>query len=262
LTAVAALVVCSLLAGAVGGWFAPHRGTTTASPAVSVQSASVKPSSQLTKSGLSVAQVIAATKASVVSVETVVQQQQGPWVTNGRGAGTGIVLDNAGHILTNAHVVDGATSITVRLTSDTSPRTATLVAADTNADIAVLKVADPTGLVGATFASAGGANVGDDVVAIGNALALQGGLTVTEGIVSATGRSISTDSGSLTGLIQTDAAISSGNSGGPLVNAKGEVVGMNTAVATSSSSVSASNIGFAISIDVARAGAQRLLAGN
>ncbi len=90
------------------------------------------------------------------------------------------------------------------------------------------------------------------MVAIGNALALEGGPTVTEGIVSALGRSIDTDSGTLHGLIQTDAAISSGNSGGPLVNAAGQVIGMNTAVATSSGSVAASNIGFAISIDAIR----------
>jgi S1-C subfamily serine protease len=130
-------------------------------------------------------------------------------------------------------------------------REATLVGADTSADIAVVQV-DPTGLVAADLATSTAA-VGDDVVAIGNALALEGGLTVTEGIVSALDRSIDTSSGTLHGLLQTDAAISSGNSGGPLVNAQGQVIGMNTAVATSSGSVSASNIGFAISIDAIRA---------
>src|SRR4029077_5930355 len=104
--------------------------------------------------------------------------------------------------------------------------------------------------------------VGDDVVAIGNALALEGGLTVTEGIVSALDRSIETSSGPLHGLIQTDAAISSGNSGGALVNANGEVIGINTAVATSSGTVQASNIGFAIAIDKARSTATRLIAGR
>ena len=99
----------------------------------------------------------------------------------------------------------------------------------------------------ATFAS-GDVAVGDQVVAIGNALALDGGPTVTQGIVSALGRTIDTDQGTLTGLIQTDAAISSGNSGGPLVDAAGEVVGINTAVAASNGQQQASNIGFVIPI--------------
>ena len=93
--------------------------------------------------------------------------------------------------------------------------------------------------------------VGDSVVAIGNAHALEGGLTVTQGIVSAIDRSVETDQGTLDDLIQTDAAISSGNSGGPLVNVHGEVIGINSAVATSGGGVSASNIGFAIAIGTA-----------
>jgi putative serine protease PepD len=101
--------------------------------------------------------------------------------------------------------------------------------------------------------------VGDDVVAIGNALALEGGLTVTRGIVSALDRSIDTGTGTLTDLVQTDAAISSGNSGGALVNAAGEVIGINTAVAASSAGAVASNVGFAISIDHAMATVDRLV---
>jgi S1-C subfamily serine protease len=117
----------------------------------------------------------------------------------------------------------------------------------------VVQLDDPTGVVPAKLGSSEDVAVGDQVVAIGNALALEGGPTVTEGIVSALNRSIDTANGTLTGLIQTDAAISSGNSGGPLVNAAGQVIGMNTAVAASSGSVNASNIGFAISIDAIRA---------
>jgi S1-C subfamily serine protease len=93
-------------------------------------------------------------------------------------------------------------------------------------------------------------------------LALEGGMTVTQGIVSALGRSIDTSDGVLEGLIQSDTAISSGNSGGPLVNAAGEVIGINTAVATSSGGVTASNIGFAISIDRALSVVEDLLAAN
>ena len=117
-------------------------------------------------------------------------------------------------------------------------------------DIAVLQLDDATGVVPATTAT-GVAGVGDPVVAIGNALALEGGLTVTEGIVSALDRSIDTAQGHLDGLLQTDAAISSGNSGGPLANAAGEVVGINTAVASSGQGMQASNIGFVIPIATA-----------
>jgi putative serine protease PepD len=91
--------------------------------------------------------------------------------------------------------------------------------------------------------------VGDEVVAVGNALALEGDMTVTTGIVSALDRSLDTASGTLTDLVQTDAAISSGNSGGPLVDTDGRVVGINTAVATSGGGRQATNVGFAISID-------------
>jgi putative serine protease PepD len=122
----------------------------------------------------------------------------------------------------------------------------------------VLQLSDASGVKPATFASASPA-VGDPVVAIGNALALEGGPTVTQGIVSALGRSIDTEEGHLDGLIQTDAAISSGNSGGPLANAAGQVVGMNTAVAASGGTTQASNIGFVIPIAHALDIAQQLI---
>ncbi len=214
---------------------------------------------ELDGQALDVAAVLDRVEASVVSIETSVRSRRGPYVTEGQGAGTGIVLNDDGDILTNAHVVEGASTIMVTVPGDSSPRVATLVARDVSADVAVLHLEDATGLVAAALAEAGSTVVGDDVVAIGNALALEGGLTVTKGIVSALDRSIGTTSGTLTGLIQTDAAISSGNSGGPLVNAAGEVVGMNTAVAASSSGVEAANIGFAIAIDRAVTIAERLL---
>ncbi len=111
----------------------------------------------------------------------------------------------------------------------------------------MLQVDDTTGMKPATFADSSDVAVGDEVVAVGNALALEGGMTVTQGIVSALDRQIETEeSSSLTGLIQTDAPISSGNSGGPLVDTAGQVIGMNTAAASSSDTVNASNIGFAI----------------
>ena len=166
----------------------------------------------------------------------------------GRSVGTGVVLTSNGEILTNAHVVEGATSVVVRFAGETEPRTAKILATDIGNDLALIKV-EVTGLVAATFAEPGSVKIGDAVIAIGYALALDGGPTVTSGIVSAMKRTIETESGALNSLIQTDAAISSGNSGGPLVNLKGEVVGINTAVARGDSESAATNIGFSISVD-------------
>jgi S1-C subfamily serine protease len=251
----AATVVASGLAGYAGGRLGDSPTPTATTSSVAARSVSASNVSGT----FDVQSVLASLKSSVVSVDTTLQSRRGPYVVQGQGAGTGMVLDNAGHILTNAHVIDGATTITVTLSGETQARTATLVASDTSADVAVLKVDDTKGLVPAAIAPADAAQVGDQVVAIGNALALEGGLSVTEGIVSALDRSIDTDTGSLTGLLQTDAAISSGNSGGPLVDAAGRVVGMNTAVASSSGSVQASNIGFAIPIQTAVNVADRLI---
>jgi putative serine protease PepD len=243
--------VASLAAGWVGGELATRGDHGPA------QSVAVTPvSSGATAPTLDISAVLANLQSSVVSVDTTVQSRRGPYVVEGAGAGTGIVLDDQGHIVTNAHVIDGATAITVTLSGESTARTATLIASDPSADVAVLLVHDAEGLVPAAIAPEGSTRVGDPVVAIGNALALEGGLSVTQGIVSATDRSIDTTEGTLSGLLQTDAAISSGNSGGPLVNAGGQVVGINTAVASSGGGVEASNIGFAIpihnAIDLAR----------
>lgn len=252
------IAVTSIAAGAgyVGGQLGDQASTPSASTAGAVQVETVS----LDASAIDVAAVLDAVEASVVSIDTIVQYNRGPFQGQGQGAGTGVVYDaSSGYIVTNAHVVEGATSITVTV-GDSSPRTATLVAADTSQDIAVLHVADSTGLVAAPLGASSEVAVGDAVVAIGNALALEGGMTVTQGIVSALNRSLETDTGSLSGLIQTDAAISSGNSGGALVNAAGQVIGINTAVAASYAGVNVSNIGFAISIDDAVAVANKLIA--
>jgi putative serine protease PepD len=242
-----------------GGWLAGREDATTTTPdaGVPLDRASVR----LDGTPLDIASVLDHMARSVVAIETTVQTRRGPFVQQGEGAGTGIVLDDEGHVLTNAHVVSGASEVTVTLAGDSQGRSAEVVGTDPGNDVAVLRVDDADGLQAATF-SDGGVQVGDQVVAIGNALALEGGPTVTEGIVSALDRSISTRSGTLTGLIQTDAAISSGNSGGPLVDAYGEVVGVNTAVASSGGGVEASNIGFVISIDRALEVARQLLVGD
>ena len=164
--------------------------------------------------------------------------------------GTGIITSAEGEIVTNAHVVEGASAIRVRLAGDTEPREARLLALDVGNDLALLEM-EGSGHQPATFVQPESVRLGDEVVAIGFALNLDGAPSVTLGIVSALNRTIVTANGALDGLIQTDAAISSGNSGGPLVNALGEVVGINTAVARGSATTAASNIGFAISVDEA-----------
>jgi S1-C subfamily serine protease len=170
------------------------------------------------------------------------------------GEGTGIIISPDGYVLTNAHVVEGASRVSVSTPASAKALTATVVGADEDNDIALLKVEEATGLPAADLGRSADVKVGDDVVAIGNALGLRGDPTVTRGIVSALNRRVD----NLTGMIQTDAAINPGNSGGPLVNSFGQVIGINTAVAARG----AQNIGFAIPIDKARALADRLKTGQ
>ena len=145
-----------------------------------------------------------------------------------------------GHIVTNYHVIQSSRAIKVTLPSGEA-YDATVVGVDRLTDLAVVKV-DAQGLPAARFGDSGAVRVGDWVVALGNALALKGGPTVTLGIVSARGRTADTDRGVLYDMIQTDAAINSGNSGGPLVNMSGDVIGVNTAILRQ-----AQGIGFAAS---------------
>ena len=191
-----------------------------------------------------IAQVANAMADSVVTISSEVSDEMG----SGEATGTGVVLTADGEILTNAHVVEGATTVKVRFAGETEPRSAQVLASDPGNDLALLKI-EGVGFKPAVFAQVGSARVGDPVVAIGYALDLDGGPSVTSGIISALKRTIITDSGALNGLIQTDAPISSGNSGGPLVNLRGEVVGINTAVARSDAGSAASNIGFSIAVD-------------
>lgn len=162
------------------------------------------------------------------------------------GAGTGFVISPDGLVLTNSHVLNGARTIEVEL-QDGAAHSATIVGRDRSHDLALLKI-DASGLPSVKLGDSDKLQVGDDVIAIGNALALDGGPTVTRGIVSAKDRTIQTEDGTrLRSLLQTDTAINPGNSGGPLVDAAGEVVGINTAIAGE-----AQNIGFAISISSAK----------
>ena len=168
--------------------------------------------------------------------------QSGP----GPGVGTGVILDEQGHILTNNHVIAGAQRITVTLSNgDSFP--AEVVGGDAETDTAVIRI-EADGLQPAKLGRSSELQVGEDVIAIGHALGLSGGPTVSKGVVSALDRSIASGPRiTMLGLIQTDAAINPGNSAGPLLNARAEVIGINTAVIEGSQ-----GIGFAINIDDAK----------
>ncbi len=192
---------------------------------------------------MDVANVVEIIEPSVVTVVSEIDEGFGM----GQGTGTGVVITADGEILTNAHVVDGASKVSVLFSDSIDPISAVVLAKDVGNDLALLKI-DATGLTPAVFADPESIGVGDEVVAVGFALDLDGGPTVTRGIISALNRTIENGDGALDGLIQTDAAISSGNSGGPLVNSRGQVVGINTAVFTSTAGTAANNVGFSISV--------------
>ncbi len=200
------------------------------------------PRVQMTDAGrLDVKAVLAAVAPSVVQIEITTADG----VFGGGGQGTGFIISPDGQVVTNAHVVEDAVTIKVML-SDGTVEPAELVQKDPSRDLAVLKI-EGESLPAARLGNSAEVEVGDEVLAIGNALGLGDTPTVTTGIVSALDRQLQLGGSRLTRLIQTDAAINPGNSGGPLVNAKGEVIGVNTAIAGN-----AEGIGFAISIDHAR----------
>ena len=197
----------------------------------------------------SVADIVEKVSESVVSIVTSLKSTSLFGQSyDSSAAGTGIIVTADGYILTNKHVIDGATKINVVLDDGTTYENVKLVVTDPLNDIAFLKISDVSDLKPATLGNSKTITVGQQVIAIGNALG-QYQNSVTSGIISGTGRSLTaTDStGSmsenLTDMIQTDAAINSGNSGGPLLNAAGEVIGINTATGSG-----VENIGFAIPI--------------
>jgi serine protease Do len=234
------VAVLSLLAGCTRG------------PEASVlpQAAPASPLPSVDPGADPVVRVVQAVRPAVVSVTTNVSSPRG----TGQGTGTGFVVRPDGFVVTNFHVVEGALNIRV-VTENGRRFEARVVGGDPEADLAVLKVA-ARGLPIVPLGNSERLELGERVVAIGFALALQGGPSVTSGIVSATGRTIeaadpNTPEGGRTyeDLIQTDAAINPGNSGGPLVDLSGRVVGINTAGVRAAE---AENIGFAIAINRAR----------
>ena len=212
-------------------------------PGSSNEPVATAPATNDAEPALNVAEVLKKIQPSVVTIIAITEAGMNP----GRATGTGVVITSDGDILTNDHVVDGADNVSVLFAGDTEPTPATVLAVDVGNDLALIHV-DKTGLTPAVFADPSSIDIGDEVVAVGFALDLDGGPTVTRGIVSALNRTIVSGDGALDGLIQTDTAISSGNSGGPLVNTRGQVIGINTAVFQSSSEVAANNVGFSISV--------------
>ncbi|HWD52132.1 MAG TPA: trypsin-like peptidase domain-containing protein [Acidimicrobiales bacterium] len=247
-------VVAALLGSVVGGSIVAvsDNGNTT-----TVKQISAGPA--LLNGTVNIEKVIAGVLPAVVSIDaTAPAPSQGVFGGGSIGTqeeqGTGMIITPDGDVVTNNHVIEGATTITVTLYGQTKVMPATLIDTDTANDVALLKITNASNLPTVSYGNSDNVQVGDAVVAIGNALGLSAGTpTVTQGIISAKGRTVQAgDSASnaletLTNMFQTDAAINPGNSGGPLVDSSGKVIAMNTAVAASSSGNSqAQNIGFAI----------------
>ncbi|WP_181779935.1 trypsin-like peptidase domain-containing protein [Pseudonocardia pini] len=251
------IVAAALIAGIVGGGAgfggsyalldrptASSGSTLTGEPASNTSSAPVDGSVQA-----------AAAKATPSTVDIRVQLAQGS------AEGSGVILTSDGDVLTNNHVVAGSTGQIQVTLSDGTTHTATVVGTSPSYDLAVIKLDGVSGLTAATLGQTSGVQVGQQVVAIGSPQGLTG--TVTTGIVSALNRTVAVQGDDGSGIVynglQTDAPINQGNSGGPLVNLDGQVVGINSAIATAGQSSGSVGLGFAIPVDQARRVAQEIM---
>lgn len=208
-----------------------------------------------------IASVVAKVSPSIVSVVTQVQDYSSYGQSGVQeGAGTGIIVGKNGYILTNKHVIDGASTVGIVLSDGTSYDNVEVLGSDPLNDVAFLKIPNVSNLPVAELGDSTSIRVGQKVIAIGNSLG-QYQNTVTSGIISGTGRPISAQAGNtvenLTDLIQTDAAINPGNSGGPLLNLSGQVIGINTAIIKD-----AQGIGFSIPISSTKGILKGVLAGG
>jgi putative serine protease PepD len=242
------LLLVAALVGGLAGHFSA-RTATAVSPSIPVTTNSATPASSGNDGGISIPNLVTKVQPSVVSIDV-----------KGQGTedqGTGMIVSSSGLVVTNNHVIAASVpggTITVTRTGSTKTLPATLIGTNPVDDVALIRINNVSNLPTVTFGNSNALVVGDAVVAIGNALGLAAGTpTVTNGIVSALGRTVTASSTSssetLNNMIQTDAAINPGNSGGPLLDAQGDVIGMNTAVAgTLPDGTSAQNIGFAIPV--------------
>jgi S1-C subfamily serine protease len=229
---------------------APAGSSVDTSATVSIAEAQAASLTLVETSDEALVAVITKARQSVVTITSQIETtRRGPFGGTTTGVGSGVIVTSDGYILTNAHVVEGATALTVEL-PDGTQYAGTVVATSTSDDLALVRI-EASGLPAATLAAAGSAEVGETAIAIGSPLGEYTD-TVTKGIVSAIGRDIEVQDSltgqvvELTDLIQTDAAINQGNSGGPLLDADGAVIGINTAMATS-----AEGLGFATPIEAA-----------
>ena len=204
--------------------------------------------------GLTYGDIYAAYASGVVQVEAtgpLASDPFDPFPRRTRSLGSGFVIEKSGHIVTNFHVVEGAEIVTVSFSNDESVR-AKVVGIDPTTDLAVLKVnTPPRGLTPLRLGKSSSVRVGDEVVAIGNPFGYE--RSMTAGIVSAIGRVLEAPNDlAIDNAIQTDAPINPGSSGGPLLNALGQVIGVNTQIATGGSSDRSVGVGFAIPVDTVR----------
>src|SRR3954470_1168952 len=199
-----------------------------------------------------VSDVYARVSSGVVFVQANSGKGQLPFPGGGRAAsGSGFVIDNDGHIVTNDHVVEDATQYRVRFGDNGDPIVAKLLGTDPSADLALLKIDPkdmPAEISPLQLGASSDVRPGDEAIAIGSPFGLEG--TVTSGIVSALGRTITAPNGfSISGAVQTDAAINPGNSGGPLLDARGHVIGVNSQIQTNGGSDQNAGVGFAVPVD-------------
>ncbi len=258
----AALTVAAMVAAGLGGYgLTQARQSPWTTSAQSSATTSSSKSSSTTK--LTLAQIEAAVDPALVDITST--------LGNGTAAGTGMVATSTGEILTNNHVVSGATSITVKVIATGTTYRATLVGYDTTDDVAVLQIPNVSGLTTITTASTPNVAVSDAIVALGNAYGEGGTPAVAAGAVTAVGQTItaSDETGAaqetLRGLIQIEAAIAPGDSGGATVNAYGQVIGMTTAAAgtgVQSMATTAETAGYAIPIESALSIAAEIEAGH
>ena len=235
--------------------------TTSTSNASNSSSDTSQSEAALSSEGLSAADIYQNVSPSVVEITSTLQSG-GPFGQQAQGTGTGVVLDSDGRILTNNHVIDGAQNIQVRF-SDESTSAAKVLGTDPADDLAVIQVTDSgLDLHPAQLGDSDALRVGDPVLAIGNPFNLES--TLTQGIVSATGRTYSTGANTrpIRNMIQTDAAVNPGNSGGPLLNSQGQVIGINTLLENPTGDNVNVGIAFAVAINTAKQSVSQMESGQ
>jgi S1-C subfamily serine protease len=234
-----------------------HPAQSAAVPSATQPSTPTSPISAATPSAsqngtIDVQAIAARVDPAIVDINTVIQTSSG----TGAAAGTGMIITSSGEVLTNNHVVDGSISIAVVVAGHAGSYRAHVIGVSPTADVALIQIEGVSGLPTVTLADSSNLKVGDQVVALGNALGAGGTPSVTRGQITAIDQTITASEGNgraetLTGMIQSDATISPGDSGGALVNSAGQVIGMITAGEAQGFRTSSSTVGYAITVNAA-----------